>query len=124
MKPHDRQRFCQGIAVLATNFRAEVTEAQLALLWLALRDELSLEQWEKAAARALRELEFFPSVGKVLELAGKKKRPGMRLIDGKPHVWLGEGAGWGEFHGSQASLSEPTPASDLIRLVMPPEPKR
>jgi hypothetical protein len=124
-----KEAFGLALAALAANFRAELTEAQLWMTWLALKDELTLPQFEQAAARALRELEFYPNVGKLLELAGKGKRgPArkVRVIDGKPYTWL-EGTGWGRYFGSvheaQRSVGmEPSTSEELIKRIMPPAP--
>jgi hypothetical protein len=125
----EKDGFALALAFLAANFRAELTEAQLRITWLVVKDELTLPQFEAATARALRELEFMPSPGKLLELAGKGRRGPARkvqVIDGKPYTWL-EGTGWGRYWGSvreaQRSVGmEPSPSEDIIKRIMPPAP--
>jgi hypothetical protein len=118
MNAGDQERFALTVAALAANFRAEVTDQQLRILWLALRNELTLPEFERAAAKALREREFMPNVAELLALAGKKKRETVRMIDGKPHVWM-EGRGWGEFHGPASFLEDgPTPAREILGPVL------
>jgi hypothetical protein len=129
MKLEEKNRFGLALAALAANFRAELTEAQLRITWLALKDELTLSQFETAAARALRELEWMPAVGKLLELAGKKRggpAGKLRIIDGKPWTWLGE-TGWGRYYGSvrEAARSvglDPESAGDILGRMLPPPP--
>jgi hypothetical protein len=129
MNARDQERFGLTLVALAANFRAELTEAQLRITWLALRDGLTLGEFERAAARALRERQFMPNVGELLELAGKGKRgPARKLqvIDGKPHTWL-EGTGWSRYYGSirEAERSvgmEPATAAELLPHVIPPAP--
>jgi hypothetical protein len=104
MDERDRPAFASGLAALAANARAELDEIQIELLWTALRDELTLEQFKTATVRAMRELGFFPSVAELCRFAGVSRRSGVRIIDGKPHVWLGEGTGWGEWHGPLREL--------------------
>lgn len=119
MNARDQERFGLTLAALAANFRAELSEQQLWVTWLALREELTLPQFERAAARALRERTFMPNVGELLALAGKKKREEIRMIEGKPHVWRGDGTGWVEFHGPARFLDEgPTPAGDVLAPVL------
>jgi hypothetical protein len=100
MDERDRPAFASGLAALAANARAELDETQIELLWTALADEMSIEQFRVAAVRALRELEFFPSVAELRRFA----RPSVRIIDGRPHVWAGEGTGWVEWHGPLRAL--------------------
>lgn len=131
MNARDKERFGLTLAALASNFRAELSDAQLHITWLALRDGLTLGEFEQAAARALREKRYMPNVGELLELAGKaKKGPARKLqvIDGKPHTWL-EGTGWSRYYGSirEAERSvgmEPATAADIVPRVMPPPPDR
>lgn len=119
----DRALFGTLLAGLAAELRTELTEAQLYVLWLGLQD-LSRAELERAVGRALIGCEFFPNVAKLRELAGKPRpRPrhgGMRVIGGKPHVWM-EGAGWMEFHGRRSFAEDgPSPIGDgmgeLLRL--------
>lgn len=101
MTAADQERFALSVAALAANFRAEVSDQQMRLLWLALRDELTLAEFERASARALRERSFMPNVAELLELGGKGRgRPARKLqiIDGKPWIWHEE-SGWGRYYG-------------------------
>lgn len=122
----DRTLFGTLLAGLAAELRAELTKAQLEVMWLGLQD-LTREELELATRRALLECKFFPSVAELRELAGKprpRRRHGtLRMIDGRLHVWM-EGAGWGEFHGPPSFYDDvPSPIGagmkELLRLAAP-----
>lgn len=100
MKGDDFGAFCQTMEALGSALRGEVTAAGLRLAWLALRDELSLDQLERAAARALKECEFMPTAGRLIELA----RSRVRVSAGELEVWLGDGMGWGAWKGTVDAL--------------------
>ena len=124
----DKALFATLLAGLAAALRAELTEPQLEVMWLALRD-LTRGELETAVRRAVMECTFFPSVAEMIKLAGRTQRRyphgRMRMINGKPHVFL-EGSGWMEFHGPLSWFDEPGAIGDgmgeLLRLEAPKGP--
>jgi hypothetical protein len=125
MTSADREAFAEILATLAANFRAELSPIQARVIWLALKDELTVAQLERAAARALRERTFMPNVAELLELAGKKRGGAGRkiqVIDGKPWVWHEE-SGWGRYYGPLDRAArlvgmEPDAAKDIVGHVL------
>jgi hypothetical protein len=122
MEERDKQSFGVLVQGLAANFRAEVSEPQLATMWLGLRD-LSLPEMETATRRALLECTFMPNVHELRRLSHSK----LRIVDGKPFVWLGE-TGWGRYWGSAAdaarSVGEPEPLGTIIARALPAPDRR
>jgi hypothetical protein len=124
----DRLFFGTLLAGLAAEKRAQLTKAQLDVMWLGLQD-LTRGELEDAVRRAVLGSRFFPNVSELRELAGKprQRRHGvMRLIGGKPHTFM-EGRGWAEFHGPASWFDDgPSPIGDgmegLLRLEAPPAP--
>jgi hypothetical protein len=110
MEVRDKQNFGVLIQGLAANFRAEMSDAQVAIMWLGLGD-LSLGEMETATRRALLECRFMPTVAELRERCGRHSK--LRIVDGKPWTWLKE-TGWGRYWGSvqdaARSVGEPGPA--------------
>lgn len=130
MNQQDRGRFAAVVEALAANFRAELGDGTIQLMWGALAPRLTIGDLEQAAGRAVCELRFMPNVGELLELAGKGRRGPARkvqVIDGKPHTWL-PGTGWGRYYGSiqdaqrSVGMEPPSTSEELIKRIMPPAP--
>lgn len=66
------ERLGKMLAVLAANFRTEVTDMQREAYDMGLSD-VSMDALAKAGMRALRECKFMPTVAELRELAGKAK---------------------------------------------------
>lgn len=122
----DRAHLGTLLEGLAAQFRAELTEAQLHVMWLGLRD-LTRRELERAVGQALMTSRFFPNVAELRKLAGKANpRRWLRVVHGKTEVFM-EGRGWGEFHGPASWFEDgPSPIGDgmegLLRLEAPPAP--
>jgi hypothetical protein len=122
MEDRDKQSFGFLVQGLAANFRAEMGEAQVMTMWLGLGD-LSLREMETATRRALLECTFMPNVAELRKLSRSK----LRIVEGKPWVWLGE-TGWGRYHGSvrdaAESVGEPEPMGAIMGRLPLPGPDR
>lgn len=68
MTDKDKQIFGETLAILFETLGFQLSEAQMAGFWLALRD-MPLPAFQKAATRALRELTFTPKPADLLRLA-------------------------------------------------------
>lgn len=74
MNADDESAFNALITGAAFNFRFEVTPLVLETLWQGLQD-LTLGQVANATGRAIRELQFMPTVAEMRRLAGKAAGP-------------------------------------------------
>lgn len=81
MTEADREEFSVVIAAVAATFRQEATEALYQGYWLGLSD-LALDAVKNAAAKAIRQCRFMPTVVELRRLAGE-----LSIEDRAARVW-------------------------------------
>lgn len=72
MTGSDVPRMAMLVQAMAAMLKGEVTEAMLEGYYVACR-EMTIEEFETAAHRAIRELEFMPSAEDMRTLSGRPK---------------------------------------------------
>ena len=69
MRSGDRDRFLELISALAASFRTEATEPLLMGYWIGLQD-MAIEDFERAATKAIATCRFMPVPAELRDLAG------------------------------------------------------
>lgn len=72
MRESDKRHFWEMLQGLAASTKSAITTGVLKVYWMTLQD-LTLQEFNRAIARAVEECEFFPSVAELRTFAGKQK---------------------------------------------------
>lgn len=79
MRVEDREQFALVVSALAATFNRDATEALLEGYWIGLND-LALPAVKRAAAVAMRECRFMPTVVELRDLAGELSPQGRAVL--------------------------------------------
>jgi hypothetical protein len=63
----DSQKFVAALHGLASAFRVQLTDEQVEVFWLALRDEMTIEAFQQACLISAKRAKFFPPPAALLE---------------------------------------------------------
>ena len=71
MKTQDVERFYSALEALATMFSDEMTKERRELYWMALREDISIQEWEYACTQAIKRETFHnvPLPARLMEYA-------------------------------------------------------